>query len=507
MKHKSQIPEKIPICSMDLSDKPMSTKGEQSPGFGQDLKSTSDKPALLRPAGLMTPPPTNSNPTPDSDENDETGSVIESYTVLIDDSVNSTSSQEGCTTMKVKRKNGILLAEEYVSDSDCSDVLPIYTAIPLEKPLMADADSTCAETVTKKPKEKTCTEIIIQTVSDSDKRDYSKKQCCFFCQKTYCKMARHLEKSHDNVPEIGRLPSGKNASKEDIKKRKTVFAKYRNLGNFNHNVDVLLRKSGVFFVGRRPLEEKKSTAFDYLPCPYCLLFLVKGELWRHVKTCAFKEDKIEVGNIKDLRRVENDVRSAEYVLKGGLGSEMYSGDQEFNDYVLSRFHVDTVSMAIRSDQLLLLFGNTQFRKLGNQRASQVREKLRILGRLKLELRRLTGKESANIGDFIKSQYFDICLRALANMCGESEKRSTTGSKTYEKPSSVLKAGQLLKKIAALKRGQAVRTLNLTDKEDIDNFLSLYNDEFAETVGSIARHTLTENKYNKQEGHDGPRSLT
>jgi hypothetical protein len=52
--------------------------------------------------------------------------VIESYTVLIDDSVNSTSSQEGCTTMKVKRKNGILLAEEYVSDSDCSDVLPIY---------------------------------------------------------------------------------------------------------------------------------------------------------------------------------------------------------------------------------------------------------------------------------------------------------------------------------------------------------------------------------------------
>jgi hypothetical protein len=38
---------------------------------------------------------------------------------------------------------------------------------------------------------------------------------------------------------------------------------------------------------------------------------------------------------------------------------------------------------------------------------------------------------------------------------------------------------------------------LTDKEDIDNFLSLYNDEFAETVGSIARHTLTENKYNKK----------
>jgi hypothetical protein len=39
---------------MDLSDKPMSTKGEQSPGFGQDLKSTSDKPALLRPAGRFT---------------------------------------------------------------------------------------------------------------------------------------------------------------------------------------------------------------------------------------------------------------------------------------------------------------------------------------------------------------------------------------------------------------------------------------------------------------------
>lgn len=39
---------------MDLSDKPMSTNGEQSPGFGQDLKSASDKPAVHRPAGRFT---------------------------------------------------------------------------------------------------------------------------------------------------------------------------------------------------------------------------------------------------------------------------------------------------------------------------------------------------------------------------------------------------------------------------------------------------------------------
>jgi hypothetical protein len=43
---------------------------------------------------------------------------------------------------------------------------------------------------------------------------------------------------------------------------------------------------------------------------------------------------------------------------------------------------DSVSMAIKSDALLLLFGRTQFEKLGKQRAAEVIGKLHIIGRLR-----------------------------------------------------------------------------------------------------------------------------
>lgn len=84
-------------------------------------------------------------------------------------------------------------------------------------------------------------EIVVQALKDTQQRDYSKKHSCFLCQKSISKMARHLEIAHKDVEEIAKLPSAsKNNSSDDLAKRK-VFAKYRNLGNFNHNIDVLVK--------------------------------------------------------------------------------------------------------------------------------------------------------------------------------------------------------------------------------------------------------------------------
>jgi hypothetical protein len=309
-----------------------------------------------------------------------------------------------------------------------------------------------------------------------------------------------LEKAHQDVPEIRELPPvSKNNSTDEIAKRKMVLSKYRNLGNFNHNISVLLNKKGIFYVGRRPAKEKGSSASSYLPCPYCLTFLVKGELWRHAKTCSFKENKITVSNAEEVKKVADEcVRSAEYILKGALGTDEYnSSSQEFIDHVIKRFHMDNVSRAVKSDKLILLFGNMQLRKLGLQRAYQVREKMRILGRVKIELRSLTGLESAEMDDFITASKFDICMKAVGNLSGESRQRSSTGSITFVKPSLALKAGQLLIKIAGLKRGQAVRKLDLSKKDETDQFINLYKEEFSDSISSLAHHTLSERKYNKK----------
>ena len=85
----------------------------------------------------------------------------------------------------------------------------------------------------------------------------------------------------------------------------------------------------------------------------------------------------------------------------------------------------------------------QYNKLGSNRAGQVREKLRILGRIKIMLRSLTGESSAEIGHFITPRKFDTCIQAVQK-CAEinNDRTSLSGTSVYEKPSFAVKAGPL-----------------------------------------------------------------
>lgn len=354
-------------------------------------------------------------------------------------------------------------------------------------------------------------EIVIQ-VSDSSskddchengkrKRDYSKKHCCFFCEKEVSKMARHLEAQHNDIKEIAMLPklkTGKDSS-NILEKRKKVFSKYRNLGDFNHNVSVLLKQTGTFFVGRRPSANTKLyKVTDYLPCMYCLTFFIKKELWRHVKSCPFKEEKLSLENPEKMES-EDCVQNAIYLLQGALGTQVFQTEEssEFIEHVVKRFRNDDISQVIKSDTLLLLFGRVQLRKLGTQRAGQVREKMRILGRLKIELRSVTGKESASICDFLSADHFDTCMKAIGTLAVESNEKTVSGTRTYSKPSFALKAGQFMKKVAGLKRGQAIRSHDVELKDQADEFIRLYTEEFSENVSSLAHRSLEERKHNKK----------
>lgn len=72
----------------------------------------------------------------------------------------------------------------------------------------------------------------------------------------------------------------------------------------------------------------------------------------------------------------------------------------------------------------------------------------------------------------------------------------SGTKTYCKPAIALKAGEFLKKVAGLKRGQAVRKRNTADRDEISEFIGLYDREFR-TVSSVAHQTIHERKFNNK----------
>lgn len=103
---------------------------------------------------------------------------------------------------------------------------------------------------------------------------------------TSLKMGKHLEKIYSDVAEIGKCQQKR---KHDILWGKTarnnILDKFRNLGDFSYNTDTLLKKRGVFYVGRRPLSNTPNHPLpqDYLPRQFCLVFCLGKELWRHLK--------------------------------------------------------------------------------------------------------------------------------------------------------------------------------------------------------------------------------
>ena len=345
----------------------------------------------------------------------------------------------------------------------------------------------------------------IQTVPEKcTRRDYSKKHQCYFCGKEVLKMARHLVMKHSDVPDIGNLPPvcKMGSEKADVRrKRNNTLAKYRNLGDFNHNIDVLCKKEGTFYVGRRPSTKNHSPS-DYLPCQHCYIFFVKSELWRHTKHCHFQTAPLTSDNsMKDAKMDKDCISAAKLLLQGAAGTKSVGfeiNDDKFCNSVISALHQDEVSKAIKSDRLIILLGQSQFMKLGTSRAGQVREKLRIIARLKLCLQKVTQLPTLQMDDIIMPEYFDSCMTAIKSLSSVSPEDSLSGRQMLNKPSLALKAGQLLKKVAVLKRGLAIRNMDTEAKSKVTDFLDLYRGEWQDTVSSIAHQTLTERRYNKKE---------
>lgn len=182
------------------------------------------------------------------------------------------------------------------------------------------------------------------------------------------------------------------------------------------------------------------------------------------------------------------------ILQGAIGVNITGPiiDDDFQKYVLDSFYSDEISRSVKSDYLLLMLGKAQLSKLGFKRASQVTEKLKIMGRLKLQLRSLLGNESASVEDFITPSQFDVCITAVKSLAMESDRNSLSGTKTFNKPSLALKASQLLKK------GLAIRKKDIEAKEAASKFVDLYRNEFTYAISRIAHQSQQERKFNKKE---------
>ncbi|CAJ1048347.1 uncharacterized protein LOC122870113 [Xyrichtys novacula] len=124
--------------------------------------------------------------------------------------------------------------------------------------------------------------VTVKRTWNDGKRRWDKKHYCVFCRRPQVKIARHLLRKHADQQEVlaaSVLPTGS-------KQRHLLLEHLRCRGNYMHNIEVIRQGSGEIVPWRQPSEE--VDARNYLPCPLCLGFFLRADLWKHQASCRKK---------------------------------------------------------------------------------------------------------------------------------------------------------------------------------------------------------------------------
>ncbi|XP_073731051.1 uncharacterized protein [Misgurnus anguillicaudatus] len=333
--------------------------------------------------------------------------------------------------------------------SECSDPRPNkrlrHTKSPLSKRKAEEAGSSSAKCMTamsskrmKCQTEETETssdkKTLVQSMPSPQKksRSYNKKQYCLYCSKPYAKMARHLEFVHRNEVEVAKAVAFPKRSKE----RRVQLNLLRKRGNFAHNTDVVRKGEGEMIACYRP--KKCKNPKEFIHCIHCQGLYNKLSLWNHSKNCPLKPKDDEAQGRKRVRSL--------CALKTPVGLEVSKGFKK----VLSLMNYDEVSRVIHSDRCIMQLGEHMFNRMGSDvtKHDYIRQKMREVGRLLLEARRITPLKTME--DFMIPANFKHVISAVKVVSGFDEEKNS-----YRIPSLALKLGHSLKKICSIVESNAM----------------------------------------------------
>lgn len=283
--------------------------------------------------------------------------------------------------------------------------------------------------------------ITIQFVTKNEGgRKYDKKHFCLYCGAAQSKIARHIENQHQDCKDVVAL---QNATK-DV--RRAQLDRLRNQGDHMHNTKVLKSGQGIFVVGQRPPEGKVVKPEDYVPCPCCYIYVLTHDLWRH--------------KCKHNQQMKISLRKARAIAPSSFNASDVLSE------VLTALKNDVVARVVKSDWLILEFGGKMCHKFREpEQHAFVRENLRRLGRLLIQLRLEANLPNASLRDFVDPKYFKTIQDATRKLCSFT----TSG---FRIPSLALKVGHSLKKIAAIVETEALMTSDALEAGKAAAFLKV-----------------------------------
>ena len=252
----------------------------------------------------------------------------------------------------------------------------------------------------------------------------------------------------------------------------TALEFLKNKGNYMHNVKVIREKIGQLIVIRRPTTTVSYK--EFLPCPKCLGFLGRKDLWRHKSSCD--------GGSKETQ--ENKCINANRMI---LYSSINKSHSEVQMYVVESMRKDDVYLVFKNDDLILAYGSFIFDSKGLPHKNYISEKMRNLARFLVQIRKDMRVENGSLSDFISNNYFNSVLSAAKTVCGYGLNEDE--EKTSKIPSLALKLGHALKKCAVLKQGLGISHDNAALEKEGKKFMKLHAIHWSNSISSTALKAL------------------
>lgn len=321
--------------------------------------------------------------------------------------------------------------------------------------------------------------------NDEGKRVRTKTHICYFCNKCYKELSKHLSRKHSNESEVSKLLAYSKNSEE----RRNGFINLSRVGDYYYNCEILKSGRGELKLMRLPTPEERSqyTYKDYGPCPDCLGFLLKRNIWHHIKYfCTGKRQKES--------RLRRQLMSESTALLSHTCSTV-TMSREFNESILSPMKNDNIAIVCRQDTLILKMGIMQFEKYHTTQNDLIRQSMRQLSRLLIELRQIDPSKKF-LSEWLKPIYFDNLISAVKAICHVEYRIKTRPQ--FSTPSLALKVGYSLKKCIAIQKGIYLRSENVQAVETLNSFLSLMDLEWSSKISSSALATLHTRKMNGTE---------
>ena len=298
-----------------------------------------------------------------------------------------------------------------------------------------------------------------------DKKCYDTINACTFCQKLVKqKMKRHLTLVHHRELEVQRASAGKREEQD------SAFTILRNRGNFEHNQRVLREGRGELILSRRP-NRPDIPICNFLPCPGCLVFLVKYDMPAHAAKCEHVTPGQNVTVAADVM----------------LNQMKYGSDVP--ECVLKIRDPD-VKAIVMSDPVLLTYAGyvVSSKGVGEMQTKVLKRRLTLLSKLLSGVRTLKKDDAITVTEMCTPALFDAVIEATMAIAGHDSGDSVSNP-TFKIPTVAKHMGHALGKVTQIIIGRAIRNGDKSGELGATSFLRLRDAEWGDRITRAALHTL------------------